>query len=91
LQRARPAPSPHPHPLADAVTLSCELAKASLPGEGWGEGAFAVTNGNIGVIKYRDWSHCIKQPRYPGRTRFWRVQGGVEGDAKPQRPAKMDA
>jgi len=35
---ARPAPSPHPHPLADAVTLSCKHAKASLPGEGWGEG-----------------------------------------------------
>jgi len=32
-------PSPQPHPLADAVTLSCKLAKASLPGEGQDEGA----------------------------------------------------
>ena len=40
-QPARPAPSPHPHPQADAGTLSCKLAKASLRGEGWGEGAFA--------------------------------------------------
>ncbi len=40
-QRARLAPSPHPHPLADAVTWSGKLAKASLLGEGWGEGAFA--------------------------------------------------
>jgi len=31
-------PSPQPHPLADAVTLSCKLAKASLPGEGQDEG-----------------------------------------------------
>ena len=40
VQQARPAPSPHPHPLADAGTLSCKLAKASLPGEGRGEGDF---------------------------------------------------
>jgi hypothetical protein len=29
-------PSPHPHPLADAVSQSCKLSKASLPGEGQG-------------------------------------------------------
>ena len=29
-----------PHPLADAATLRCRLAKASLRGEGWGEGRF---------------------------------------------------
>ena len=28
----------HPHPLADADTLRCKLAKASLLGEGQGEG-----------------------------------------------------
>jgi hypothetical protein len=28
----------HPHPLADADTPRCELAKASSPGEGQGEG-----------------------------------------------------
>ena len=28
------------HPLADAATLRCKLAKASLRGEGWGEGRF---------------------------------------------------
>jgi bacterioferritin-associated ferredoxin len=38
LQPARPAPSPPPHPLADAVLSSRELALASSPGEGWGEG-----------------------------------------------------
>ena len=32
-------PLSQPHPLADAVILSCELAKASSPGEGWGEGS----------------------------------------------------
>ena len=31
----------HPHPLADAVTPSGKLAKASLLGEGWGEGLCA--------------------------------------------------
>ena len=30
-----------PHPLADAATLKGKLAKASLMGEGWGEGGFA--------------------------------------------------
>jgi hypothetical protein len=28
----------HPHPLADAGTLSCKLAEASLLGEGQDEG-----------------------------------------------------
>ena len=41
-QRARrdliQASLPRPHPLADADTLSCKLAKASLRGEGGGEG-----------------------------------------------------
>ena len=32
--RCNIVPSPQPQPLADAVTLSCKLAKASLPGEG---------------------------------------------------------
>ena len=27
-----------PHPLADAATLRCKLAKASLRKEGWGKG-----------------------------------------------------
>ncbi len=31
----------HPHPLADADTLRCKLAKASLRGEGQDEGRFA--------------------------------------------------
>ena len=31
-------PSPHPHSLANADIQSGKLAKASLPGEGWGEG-----------------------------------------------------
>ena len=31
-----------PHPLADAGTQSCKLAKASLLGEGWGEGRTAL-------------------------------------------------
>jgi hypothetical protein len=30
----------HPHPLADAGYPSGKLAKASLLGEGWGEGVF---------------------------------------------------
>src|SRR5208337_1821332 len=34
LQRSRPTPSPHPHSLANGG----KLAKASLRGEGWGEG-----------------------------------------------------
>jgi hypothetical protein len=29
-----------PHPLADAATLRCKLARASLRGEGWGEGRY---------------------------------------------------
>jgi phosphoserine phosphatase len=36
--QARATPSPKLHSLADAATLSCKLDKASLPGEGWGEG-----------------------------------------------------
>ena len=35
-------PGRHPHPQADADTGSCRLAKASLRGEGWGEGGFAA-------------------------------------------------
>jgi hypothetical protein len=35
------APSPPPYPLADMATLSGKLAKASLLGEGWGEGVFS--------------------------------------------------
>jgi hypothetical protein len=31
----------HPHPLANAGTLNCKLAKASLRGEGQGEGRLA--------------------------------------------------
>jgi hypothetical protein len=43
-ERANVQPLQHrsfspPHPLADAVMLSCELAKASSPGEGQDEGA----------------------------------------------------
>ena len=34
-------PSPHPHPLADGDAKRGKLAKASLLGEGWGEGAFS--------------------------------------------------
>ena len=59
-QRARPAPSPHPHPLADADIWSCKLAKASLPGEGWGEGAFAEALSRI-------WCHSKAAPSFPAR------------------------
>jgi len=38
----------HPHPLADAATLRCKLAKASLRGEGWGEGRFAQFSVQLG-------------------------------------------
>ena len=38
----------HPHPLADADTLRCKLAKASLRGEGQDEGRDA-RDGNRGV------------------------------------------
>jgi hypothetical protein len=34
----------HPHPLADADTLSCKLAKASLRGEGQDEGVLILSN-----------------------------------------------
>ena len=37
-QRPRADSLSQPHPLADAATLRCKLAKASLLGEGWGEG-----------------------------------------------------
>ena len=36
--RQRPDSLSQPHPLADADTKSGKLAKASLRGEGWGEG-----------------------------------------------------
>ncbi len=56
-QPLRPPPSPHPHPLADAGTLGCKLAKASLPGEGWGEaGSRAACTGASLVALY---GNCI--------------------------------
>ncbi len=39
-QRAAAYSLSHPHPLAGAEAWRCKLAKASLPGEGWGEGVF---------------------------------------------------
>src|SRR5208282_459656 len=40
-RRPQQTPSPHPHSPANADTLSCKLAKASLLGEGWGEGVLS--------------------------------------------------
>ena len=43
-----------PHPLADAATLRCKLAKASLRGEGQGEGSDARSKAVIAVLNKAD-------------------------------------
>ncbi len=43
-QRMFERPLSQPHPLADAETLSCKLAKASLLGERQSEGVFCRSN-----------------------------------------------
>jgi hypothetical protein len=42
----------HLHPLADADTLSGKLAKASLRGEGWGDGVFELCERSSQGIRY---------------------------------------
>ena len=53
-QRLRPDSLYQPHPLADAAMLRCKLAKASLLGEGSGEGRvpqfIAPSDSNSGTI-----------------------------------------
>ncbi len=41
---AQQRPSSHPHPLADAESLKCKLAEASLRGEGQDEGGLAANS-----------------------------------------------
>ncbi len=52
LQRARPAPSPLPNPLADLATSGGKLAKASLLGEGQGEGGLAKRTTGFGMRRF---------------------------------------
>ena len=51
--RCSAVPSPQPHPLADAVTLNCKLAKASLPGEGQDEGNHSFKVAVLDVLAWQ--------------------------------------
>ena len=79
VERASPL---HPHPLADADTLRCKLAKASLLGEGQGEGRFprliAPSSVTEAPMRFRggQCSGTVRKigsphfcPSYPGRPR----------------------
>ena len=60
--------TPHPVPLPQGERGRPLNGLGLLPlpsaGEGWGEGVFVVTSGNIGVIKSRK-----RRRRYPGSLR----------------------
>ena len=73
--------TPHPVPLPQGERERLLNGHGLLPlpsaGEGWGEGAFAITNGNIEVIKFRETptalfgivmnAGVLKHPRYSAK------------------------
>ncbi len=78
--------SPQPHPLADADNLSCKLAKASLPGEGQGEGALLLATADPPAGHYE----IPIVARHPPYLLFYAKQPSFQAHSRP-RCAEMAA